>query len=68
MHYHIRLPLLLTSDPGHPLKFEFKGAFSDGVFSGTHGYFNSKGELVDRERWSLRLPADLPLPRINAII
>jgi len=34
-------------DPGHPLKFEFKGAFSDGAFSGTHGYFNREGELVD---------------------
>jgi len=36
-----------SDDPGHPLKFEFKGAFSDGTFNGTHGYFNSKGELVD---------------------
>jgi hypothetical protein len=30
-----------------PLKFELTGAFSDGTFSGTHGYFNGKGELVD---------------------
>ena len=36
-----------SDDPSHPLKFEFKGAFSAGTFSGTHGYFNSKGELVD---------------------
>ena len=35
-----------SDDPGHPLKFEFRGSFSDGTFSGTHGYF-SKGELVD---------------------
>ena len=36
-----------SDDPGHPLKFEFKGAFSDGAFSGTHGYFNGEGDLVD---------------------
>ena len=36
-----------SDDPGHPLKFEFKGAFSDGTFSGTHGYFNREGDLVD---------------------
>ena len=36
-----------SDDPGHPLKFEFKGAFLDGKFTGTHGYFNGKGELVD---------------------
>ena len=36
-----------SDDPGHPLKFEFKGAFSDGTFTGTHGYFNREGELVD---------------------
>ena len=35
-----------SDDPGHPLKFEFEGRFSDGVFSGTHGYFNSQGEFV----------------------
>jgi len=36
-----------SDDPEHPLKFEFEGAFSDGTFSGTHGYFNGLGELVD---------------------
>lgn len=35
-----------SDDPGHPLKFEFTGAFSDGAFAGTHGYFNREGELV----------------------
>ena len=35
-----------SDDPSHPLKFEFTGAFSDGAFAGTHGYFNREGELV----------------------
>ena len=36
-----------SDDPGHPLKFEFKGTFSEGTFTGTHGYFNREGGLVD---------------------
>lgn len=35
-----------SDDPGHPLKFEFRGAFADGQFSGTHGYWNAKGDLI----------------------
>jgi len=35
-----------SDDPDHPLKFEFRGAFADGEFAGTHGYWNRKGELV----------------------
>lgn len=44
-----------SDDPSHPLKFEFKGAFSDGTFTGTHGYFNRDGELVDSGTLELAL-------------
>lgn len=49
-----------SDDPGHPLEFEFKGAFAEGTFTGTHGYFKKSGDLA--HSGTLELAAVKPPP------
>ena len=45
-----------SDDPGHPLKFRFEGVFSEGVFTGTHGYYNGMAKLVPSGTLELTSP------------